>query len=426
MAGSLRFLAHGSGSDVPHEGSPADGGILSGVLHHVVMSNMGNSSQMTYGKPTGPTQYGGWKFPVITPGEPTTIIPIAFPLTPAPMDVALVATETAEFAVVFFVALVIWMLPAQCINKKMCCQCFRQFMSRRLPCYFVLGLILNIVVISVVMLKTQTIEANSLFFTVIKIVEKVTDSMLKVLTQLAALLGIAIVWLMRKKIMTILGFDQQILKADLRDLLTGFSMKRFNAIEVSLWHADGLAVGFTGRTLFSRVTLGYNEAHHTRPNDGCVARYGIKERFQLNYDPEDDTQKMSITIKMQEFIGQGINQLLPAAGAVVGAIGGLASPLGPGPGAAIGVVTGTGAANSVGAEIGRVDLSSAMINRIRERCANDGHPNPTSERPRSSTRSAGPTATGPITPWSEQYFQKVDLIPQGHLWLRIADIDDAP
>lgn len=420
MAGSLR----GSGHDIPHEGSPAGG--MSGVFSHLVMSNMGNSSRMTYGKPTGPTQYGGWKFPVIMPGEPTTIIPIAFPLTPSPTNAALMLTEEAELAIVFLVALVIWMLPAQCINKKMCCQCFRQCMSRRLGCYFVLGLILNIVLISVVILKTQTIETNSIFFAGVQIVEKITDSLLKVLTQLAALLGLAIIWVMRKKIVTILGFDQQLLKADLRDLLTGFSMKRFRPIEVSLWHADGLAVGFTGRTLFTRVTLGYNEAHHTRPNDGCAARYGVKERVQLNYDPEDDTQKMSIMIKNQEFIGASVNQLLPAAGAVVGAVGGMASPLGPGPGAALGVVTGTGAANSVGAEIGRVDLSSAMINRIRERCANDGHPAPSSERPRSSTRSLGPTSTGPITPWSEQYFQKVDLIPQGHLWLRIADIDDAP
>jgi len=409
---------------MPQQGSSAGG--MSGVLNHILSSNMGNSTSLTYGKPTGPTQYGGWKFPVIVPGEPTTIIPVAFPLTPSPTNAALMMTENAELAVVFFVALVIWMLPTQCINKKMCCQCFRKWMSRRLGCYFILGLILNIVVVSVVILKTHTIEVNSMFFAAIKIIEKITDSMLKVLTKLAVVLAIVIVWVMRKKIVTILGFDQQLLKADLRDLLTGFSMKRFRPIEVSLWHADGLAVGFTGRTLFTRITLGYNEAHHTRPIDGCAARYGMKERVQLNYDPEDDGQKLSIMIKNQEFIGASVNQLLPAAGAVVGAVGGMASPLGPGPGAALGVVTGTGAANSVGAEIGRVDLSSAMINRIRERCANDGHPAPSTERPRSSTRSNGPTATGPITPWSEQYFQKVDLIPQGHLWLRIADIDDAP
>jgi len=232
-------------------------------------------------------------------------------------------------------------------------------------------------------------------------------------------------YLCRKKILTILGFDQQIIKADLRDLLTGFSMKRFRPIEVSLWQADNLAVGFSGRTLFTRTTLGYNEAAHTRPHDGCLARFQIKDRVQLNYDPEDDTQKMSIMIKGQEIIGGQVNQLLPAAGAVFGAVGGMASPLGPTVGASLGVVTGTGAANSVGCEIGRVDLSSAMINRIRTRCQSDGQAPPSSERPRSTGRSITGQNTGPATPWSEQYFQKVDLIPQGELWLRIADVEGA-
>jgi hypothetical protein len=384
---------------------------------------MGNSTALTYGKQET-MSYGGWQFPVIAPGEATTIIPVAFPLTSAPINGGVLVSEQIQLVAVFFIALVIWMLPTMCINKKMCCQCFRRWISKRLTCYFVLGLILNVTAISFIIHKAHHIEANGIFFTGLKTMEKVTDSLLNVLTQLAGLFGIVVLYLCRKKIATILGFDQQILKADLRDLLTGFSMKRFRPIEVSLWQADGLAVGFTGRTLFTRVTLGYNEAAHTRPHDACQARYQIKERVQLNYDPEDDTQKMSIMIKMQEVIGASVNQLLPAAGAVVGAVGGMASPLGPGPGAALGVVTGTGAANSVGAEVGRVDLSSAMINRIRLRCQNDALPNPNSERPRSSHR--GGTSTAPGTPWSEQYFQKVDLIPQGELWLRIADIDGAP
>merc|ERR1719247_3980414 len=190
-------------------------------------------------------------------------------------------------------------------------------------------------------------------------------------------------------------------------------MKRFRPIEVSLWQADGLAASFTSRTLFTRVTLGYNEAAHTRPHDACQSRYQIKERVQLNYDPEDDTQKMSIMIKMQEVIGASVNQLLPAAGAVVGAVGGMASPLGPGPGAALGVVTGTGAANSIGAEVARVDLSSAFINRIRETFKDDAIPNSDRQSVRNNTHIR----------YAKEDFQRVDLIPQGELWLRIVDAD---
>lgn len=99
----------------------------------------------------------------------------------------------------------------------------------------------------------------------------------------------------------------------------------------------------------------------------------------------------------------------------------MTTPLGPGPGAALGVVTGTGAANSVGAEVARVDLSSAMINRMRERFHNDTAPAPTSER---NSHRATDTSTGQGHRWIEEYYQQVDLLPQGFLWLRIADIQD--
>merc|ERR1719263_1769452 len=126
-------------------------------------------------------------------------------------------------------------------------------------------------------------------------------------------------------------------------------------------------------------------------------------------------------IKQQEVIDTAVNQMLPAAGAAMGALGGMASPLGAMPGAALGAVTGTGAAHSVGIEVARVDLSASMINRIRERCHTNGTagaPRPDSERKRLAASS-----TGPAVQWSEQFFQQVDLVPQGTLWLRIADVE---
>jgi len=397
--------------------------LLNGILSHVVMTNLGNSSAMTYAKPTGPTHYGEWQFPEIPMGHPTIIIPVAFPLTRAPLKTTVLMAEQVQLIVVFFMALMIWMLPTMCINKRLCPQFFRRWISKRLGCYFFLGLIVNFCLIAVVIAHAPHIFANELFFTAVTLLEKVTDQLEGLLIQVGALGGIVALYLCRKKLATILGFDQQVFKASLRDVLTGFSMKRFRAIEVSLWQADGLPMGFTSRTLFTRVTLGYNEAAHTRPHDNVKATYSIRERIQLNYDPEDDTQKLSVMLKMQEVIGATVNQLLPAAGAIVGAVGGLASPLGPGPGAALGVVTGTGAANSVGAEVSRVDLSSAMINRIRARCSADSHPAPNSERPSMASRANN---VGPAVRWSEEFFQKVDMIPQGQLWIRIADIEGAP
>jgi len=395
-------------------------GVDAGVLSQAVMSNLGNSSAMTYAEPEGPTSYGDWKFPKIPHGVPTTVIPVAFPLTRAPTKATVLMQEEVQLMVVFGVALVIWMLPTLCINKRLCCQCFRRWISKRMGAYFCLGLVLNLTIVSIVIARAPHISANSLFFTGVKILEKVTNQMEKILVQLGALAALILLWLFRKKIATILGFDQQVVKASLRDILTGFSMKRFRAIEVSLWKADGLPVGFSSKTIFTRVTLGINEAQHTRPHDNVRELYTIKDRVSMNYDPEDDTQKLTISLRMQEVIGASVNQLLPAAGAVVGAMGGLTTPLGPMPGAALGVVAGTGAANSVGAEIAKVDMSSVMINRFRERFHADEAPNPNSERP-----SARATSTGPVVRWTDEYFQRVDLLPQGFLWLRIADISGA-
>jgi hypothetical protein len=286
-------------------------------------------------------------------------------------------------------------------------------------------LIINVAGISVVISQLPHVEANHLFFFMVKLIEKVTDQMEKVMVQVGALVALGMLYGFRKKIAQLLGFDQQFVRADLRDILTGFSMKRFKAIELSLWHADGIPCGFTSQTLFCRIVLGYNEPAHTRPHDGIRrGQFSIRERLQLNYDPEDKTQKMTITIKQQEFIGTSVNQMLPAAGAVMGALGGMTTPLGMGPGAALGVVTGTGAAHSVGTEIARVDLSSAQINKIRELHNKQGqslHPRPDSERKKLTTNFAAHAAT---SKWSEDYFFKVDLIPQGNLWLRIADVKE--
>jgi hypothetical protein len=385
-----------------------------------IVTNLGNSSHLSKKGLPAQMSYGGWKFPEIPAGHPTVIIPVPFPITRTSTPKPAVASEYAQLCAVFFAALFIWMLPSLCINKKLCSPCFTRWLSKQMFCYFMMGLAINITIISIVIANAPHIEANALFFTGVKIIEKVTDSMEKMLMQLGALAALVALYAFRKKILTILGFEQQVVRADLRDLLTGFSMKRFQPIEISLWYADGLPCGFSKRSIFTRILLGYNEPQHGRPHDGVRDSVAIRERMQMNYDPEDVSQKLTIMIKQQEILGTSVNQMLPAAGAVMGALGGMVSPLGTGPGAALGVVTGTGAAHSVGQEVARVELSSMMVNRIRERCNASGpadHPKPDSER-----RKALKTSAKATVEWSEEAFQKVDLVPQGNLWLRITDL----
>lgn len=108
--------------------------------------------------------------------------------------------------------------------------------------------------------------------------------------------------LMRKKIVSLLGYDSQIVRADLKDVLTLFQAQRFSPIEVTLWKVSGLPAAFSTRTLFVRMLLGYNEPQHSRPHDGRTDSMVLRETFQLNYDPEDETQQLSIVIKQQELV----------------------------------------------------------------------------------------------------------------------------
>lgn len=395
-------LASGGGSDAAASAAVA--------VWQAIRATLGNSSMH---RPTGlpARNIGGFLFPAIPAGVPTVIIPIAFPLTTPGPSAPTKAAEEAEVLAVFLLAGVIWALPWLFSNSRFCCRCFRRCLSRRLGCYFCVGLLANLTLISCVIASVPDVSANDVFFAVVHIIAAVTDKLQEVLIQLSVLLGACLLYSFRRKIVSLLGYDSQLIRADLRDCLTCFSMQRFSTIEVSFLKATNLPVGFGSRTLFLRLVLGCNEPLHSRPHDGCTASMNIRERLQLNYDPEDTTQRLSIMVKHQEIVGGAVAQLTPAAGALMGAAAGLMTPAGPQAGAAVGALAGIGTANSLGPEVARVDMSSSMINRIRKAARLQ----PTQDRHRS-------TSIRPSFAWREEHFVKVDLVPQGSLWLRIADV----
>merc|ERR1740138_861298 len=91
-------------------------------------------------------------------------------------------------------------------------------------------------------------------------------------------------------------------------------MNRFMTIEVSVWKMENLPGSWNRRTLFLRAVMGYNEPQHSRPHDCSSNSIVLRERMQLNYDPEDDTQKLSLILKQQEVVGGAVTQLAPATG----------------------------------------------------------------------------------------------------------------
>lgn len=368
----------------------------------------------------GKKQIGDFVFPTIPEGAATTIIPVPFPVTSASPTSATSSSSKAvqelQIVAVCCLAIFIWALPAICIKRKLCCRCFTRWISRRLTCYCLFGTVVNLAIISFVIAYEPDVSANDLFFGTVSLIESVSEKLMKSLYRLAILTGAFMAFLFRKRIHALLGFDQQLVRADLRDVMTCFAMDRFQAIEVSIWKMEELTPSWTpslsSRSLFLRIVLGYNEPQHSRPHDGCTTSAVFRERIQLNYDPEDDTQRLAIYIKQQEVIGGAVSSLAPAAGALLGGAVSALTPLGATGGLGVGVVTGIGAANSKGHEVARVELSCSMINRIREFSMKKGH-------------TAQTTANRHAFAWNEEEFYPVDLVPQGRCWLRISDVDNA-
>jgi hypothetical protein len=394
-------------------GDTSGGGGVFGNVHGAVGTLGSSAFGHSHGvSPFGPKPnvVGGFRFPDIPIGANTTLMLVPFPVTTSGPPAATKAIEEIEVLGILGVAVFIWILPALCINQKCCCRCFKRFMSRRITCYFVTCLFLNGLLVGGVLAIEPDMSANDLFFRAVGIVGWITDNLENLLNQCALIAGIGVVLMFRNRIMMILGYDQQIIRADIKDCLTCFTMHRFSPVELSILKCDGLpGGGFGTRSLFIRVVCGYNEPCHTRPHDGCSVSFSAKERMQLNYDSEDQTQRLSIVVKQQEVVGGAVAQLAPVAGAVAGGVAGLMS-IGPAAGAGLGAVTGIGAANSLGKEVARVDLSSTQINRLRDQAR--------TEQGRESM------STGPIVPWKESHFQRVDLVPQGVAWIRIHDVEN--
>lgn len=402
----------GTDSVLPEEESSGGAYVFAAGVWRVARENLGNSTALHRPTDVPARSIGGFLFPAIPAGVPTTVIPIAFPLAPAGPSGPERAVEEAEVLVVFFIAGLIWALPWFFSNSRRCCRCWQRCFSRRLGCYFCLGLLANLVLISSMIAAVPHISANDVFFAMVRAISAFTEKVEEVLMKAGILLGVFIVYSFRGQLVRVLGFDSQIVRAELQDFLTCFSMRRFSTVEVSLLKASDLAGGFGKRSLFLRLVLGCNEPQHSRPRDGCDDTMLIRERMQLNYDPEDKTQKLTIMVKQQEVVGAAVAHLAPAAGALVGAAAGMMSGGGPSGGAALGVVAGIGTANSLGPEVARVDLSSDMINRLL-------HSSTTQRR---AEGAAATSTTAPLVPWSEKLFVRVDLVPKGYLWIRIADV----
>merc|ERR1719464_562917 len=148
----------------------------------------------------------------------TTIIPVPFPITTAAPSSPTILAEELEIVAIFLFAGLIWALPWFCINKRFCCKWFQRWISKRLGCYFVVGLVVNLTFISFVIAREPDVSANQIFFATVHFITAVSDKLEEVLMQCAIVVGAGLLFTFRTRIISLLGFDQQLVRCDLRDL----------------------------------------------------------------------------------------------------------------------------------------------------------------------------------------------------------------
>merc|ERR1719433_499927 len=105
---------------------------------------------------------------------------------------------------IFILAGIVWALPWLFINKRMCCRCFQRWIARRLLCYFISGLVVNLTLISFVIAYEPDVSANAFFFAVVGVVAIVSDKLQEVLVEFCIIVAVFIVVTFRKKILALL------------------------------------------------------------------------------------------------------------------------------------------------------------------------------------------------------------------------------
>lgn len=238
-------------------------------------------------------------------GNSTTIASSAFRLgnstnstAMSPMSIAQRREEAAAMVGVFLVMLMCWSIPLGRPCKRIC--------ETRLHKVFPLITIFNFGLLCLAVSQLDSIRFNDLFFIAVRITELIISEVQQVLTAIAAVFVLVVLWKFKDRILETLGLENfAVVFGDFRDWATCWSMSRFRAIEIFIWKVEGLPSANLHKfnDVFVEVSLGYNMALRTRVHDSAGHSCIIKESVQLNFDPYDFESKLCLTVKHQNVVG---------------------------------------------------------------------------------------------------------------------------
>jgi len=231
--------------------------------------------------------------------------------------------------------------------------------------------IVCVTALALVLSSLELIDFNKVFFLVVDVLDDILAAVHAGLLGTSVLVGAFVAWKFKDRILDSMGIERtSLVLGDFRDWATCWSMKRFQPIEIFIWKVEDLrsASSTAHNNIYADVRLGYNISMRTRVHHGAGHGCVFKESVQLNFDKYETESRMTLAVKHQ--------------GAVQ---------------------TET---------IAQVQLGATQLDRIME---------PLDREPVLGWASTA-NATAPDSLWADSRFHKLDLLPSGHIWLRVAPV----
>eukprot|EP00929_Paragymnodinium_shiwhaense_P040772 TRINITY_DN21236_c0_g1_i2.p1 TRINITY_DN21236_c0_g1~~TRINITY_DN21236_c0_g1_i2.p1 ORF type:complete len:434 (+),score=94.14 TRINITY_DN21236_c0_g1_i2:149-1450(+) len=251
-------------------------------------------------------------------------------------------------------------------------QPFRKCCATKLHRIYPLIVLLDIVAVIYVMDHLTSISFNQIFFVFVDLLEILINQVEAVLTGMTSLLMIAVAWKFKDRVLEAVGIDNPgVYIGECRDWFTCWSMRRFQPIEILIWKVEDIPAAslHTSNDLYVEATYGYNLNMRTRVHHKAGTGTVFKESLQLNFDPHDTNSRLHISVK-----SQGAIALNPEA-------------------------------------VCKLTLGTQQVERLKR---------PPEER--DLGWKAHTTMQGGQGLWTSNKFMRMDLIPAGAIWLKIADV----
>lgn len=220
-----------------------------------------------------------------------------------------VDTEYQGWILLFATLTAIWVFCMPCYCAGWSCPWARRFaawIQQRLPYFLFVAAIFNAGMLFLIVTwlpdwgyadYAKMILGGLLFL---------AKNLMKFITSIALIVVFIFVFVFKDKIAKVAGIEYKTLfRCRLRDICPGGKQTR--AIELVVQKVDNLPAAsiFAPNNVFLEAHLGYNEPMKTRVHNNAGSSCFLKERIQLNFDPDEDEELLYLFVKNQKVMGAG-------------------------------------------------------------------------------------------------------------------------